>query len=59
MEWLTTNLDDIWVIITSVIAVASAIAAITPNEKDNVWVAKIKAVVDVLALNIFKAKSKK
>jgi uroporphyrinogen-III synthase len=59
MEWITTNLDDIWVIITSVVAVASAVAAITPNDKDNAWVAKIKAIVDVLALNVFKAKTKK
>ena len=48
-----------WVQIASMVcAVASAIAAITPTPKDDVIIGKIYKLVDVLALNIGKAKQK-
>lgn len=42
----------------SVIAVASAIAAITPTPADNDWVGKAYRFVDALALNFGYAKDK-
>jgi len=41
-------------IITSVIAVASAIANVTPSKSDNEAIAKLVAFVDALALNLRK-----
>ena len=37
---------------------ASAIAALTPTPKDDVWIAKIYKIIDLLAINIGKAKDK-
>lgn len=39
-----------------VVSVASALAALTPTPKDDEWVAKVYKIVDVLALNVGKAK---
>ena len=37
---------------------ASAIAALTPTPKDDVWIGKIYKIIDLLAINIGKAKDK-
>ena len=51
---------ELWTIIntlTSVIAAASALAALTPTTKDDAFIAKyLKPVIDVLALNLGNAK---
>ena len=39
-------------------AAAAAIAALTPTPKDNHWISKIYKWIDVIALNIGKAKDK-
>jgi hypothetical protein len=45
-------------VVTAVIALASAVAAVTPTPKvGSVW-AKVYAVIDFLAINIGKAKDK-
>ena len=44
--------------ITIVVTVASLIAASTPTPKDDVWVGKLYKFLDLLALNIGKAKEK-
>jgi len=49
-------LMDVANIATSVIAVCSLVAAITPTPKDDVWIGKAYKFLDVLALNIGKAK---
>lgn len=41
-----------------VVAVASAIASVTPTPKDDEFVAKLYKILDALALNIGKAKDK-
>lgn len=52
-------LIDIFNYITAVVAIASAIAAVTPTTKDNEFLAKyVRPFVDVLALNIGNAKNK-
>ena len=49
-------LMDIANIATSVIAVCSLIAALTPTPKDDVWIGKAYKFLEVLALNVGKAK---
>ena len=44
--------------ITIIVTVASLIAASTPTPKDDVWVGKLYKFLDLLALNIGKAKQK-
>ena len=44
--------------ITIIVTVASLIAASTPTPKDDIWIGKLYKLVDLLALNIGKAKEK-
>jgi hypothetical protein len=46
----------IW--ITTIVTVSSLIAASTSTPKDDVWIGKIYKFIDMLALNIGKAKEK-
>ena len=39
-----------------VVSIASAIAALTPTPKDDLWIGKAYKIVDILALNVGKAK---
>jgi len=45
-------------IATAVVTVSSLIAASTPTPKDDVWIGKLYKLIDLLALNIGKAKNK-
>jgi len=56
IEYITENKEQLFGIITAVIAAASAIAALTPTPKDDGLVRKLYKVVDFLALNVFNAK---
>ena len=47
---------DIINIITAVIASASALAALTSTKKDDIFLAKIKPFIDIIALNFGNAK---
>ena len=50
-------LEQSWFgIVTAAIALASAIAAVTPTPKPGTTLAKLYAVIDFLAINIGKAK---
>lgn len=44
--------------VTTIVTIASLIAASTPTPKDDEWVAKLYRFVDLLAINIGKAKDK-
>ena len=55
-DFIITNLEDLFVAISSIIAGASALCALTPTTKDDSVVSKTKKVLDVLALNIGQAK---
>ena len=44
--------------VTTIVTVASLIAASTPTPKDDAWIGKLYKFVDLLALNIGKAKDK-
>ena len=52
MEMLINALS--W--ITIAVTVASLIAASTPTPKDDIWIGKLYKFIDLLALNIGKAK---
>ena len=58
MSWILEHKEALIGIITGVVAIASAIAALTPTPKDDNWVKKIYTVIDLLALNVGKAKDK-
>ena len=58
MNWILENKEALIGIITGVVALASAIAALTKTPKDDTWVGKIYKVLDLLALNVGKAKDK-
>ena len=45
-------------LITLIVTVSSIVAAITPTPKDDVWIGKLYKFIDLLALNIGKAKEK-
>ena len=45
-------------IIMAIIRVSSFIAAVTPTPKDDVWIGKLYKLVDMMALNVWKAKQK-
>ena len=47
---------DVFNELTAAVALASAVAALTPTPQDDVWVAKAYKLLDVIALNIGKAK---
>ena len=54
MDFIVTAL----LTIASVVAIASLVAAITPTPVDDGWLKKLYASVEVLALNIWRAKDK-
>ena len=52
------NIEEITTIVTSVVTIASIVAAITPTPKDDNIIRKIYKIIDLLAINIGKAKDK-
>jgi hypothetical protein len=58
MEWITDNYQTIIDIGSKVIALAAAIAAITPTKADNDLLNKLLGFVNLLGLNVLKAKNK-
>jgi hypothetical protein len=44
--------------VTAIVTCSSIIAAITPTPKDDEWIGKFYKFIDMLALNIGKAKEK-
>jgi hypothetical protein len=49
---------DLIMWITAIVTIASIVAASTPTPKDDAWIGKLYKFVDLLALNIGKAKEK-
>lgn len=58
MEWITNNYQTIIDIGSKVIALAAAVAAITPTKVDNDLLNKLLGFVNLLGLNVLKAKNK-
>jgi len=44
--------------VTAIVTISSLVAASTPTTKDDVWIGKLYKFIDMLALNIGKAKDK-
>ena len=59
IEHLVTHAEDYLQIVSYIIAAAAVVAAMTKNESDNVWVARIRKVIDILAINVGNAKNEK
>ena len=57
MRIIMSLILDIVMTITIVVTVSSMIAAMTPTPKDDIWIGKLYKVIDLLALNIGKAKN--
>jgi hypothetical protein len=58
MQFVQANWEGILLILTSAVALASAVAALTPTPKDDSIVKKVYGLIDALALNVGKAKDK-
>lgn len=66
LNWILDNLDEIIGVVTAIVTAASLIAAITPSPKDDDavgrasgWLAKFRAIVNLLAINVKNAKPKR
>jgi len=51
-------IGNIIAICMTIVTVSSIVAAMTPTPKDDEWIGKLYKLVDVMALNIGKAKMK-
>jgi len=49
---------DLIMWLTTIVTVASIVAASTPTPKDDQWIGKLYKFIDLLAINIGKAKEK-
>ena len=49
-------LSDLATIAPMVVTVCSIIAAVTPTPKDDAWLAKLYRFIDIMAINVGKAK---
>jgi len=58
MEWITSNYEVIIDLGSKIIAVAAAICAITPTKADNEILNKLLGFLNLLGLNVLKAKNK-
>jgi uncharacterized glyoxalase superfamily protein PhnB len=48
---IVANKVEIWLALTTTVTAAAAMAALTPNPKDDSWVAKIRKVIDIFGWN--------
>lgn len=58
VEWFTNNQGEVLDVVAKVIALCAAIAAITPTKADNDLLNKLLGFVNLLGLNVLKAKNK-
>lgn len=58
LAFIVANWEGILSAITGAVALAAAIAALTPTPKDDGVVAMLRKIIDVVALNIGNAKNK-
>ena len=58
IDYILENKEQLFGVVTAIIAAASAIAALTPTPNDYTFIGKAYKIVDWLALNVFKAKDK-
>mgnify|MGYP000102800700 CR=1 FL=1 len=58
ITFITENKQQVIGVLTSIVAVASAICALTPTPKDDGIVRKLYVIVEWMALNIGKSKQR-
>jgi len=58
IETIARHIPEILEVLTLVVALSAAIAALTPTPKDDGIVKKIRKVIDYLALNFGNAKNR-
>ncbi len=58
IEWFTNNQGEVLDIVAKVVALCAAIAAVTPTKADNDLLNKLLGFVNLLGLNVLKAKNK-
>ena len=56
INYILENKEELFGVITAIIAAASAVAALTPTPKDDTFIGKAYKIIDWLALNVFNAK---
>ena len=59
LEKIVANKTAIWLAVSTTVAAAAAIAALTPSPKDDSMVSKLRKVIDFLGLNWGFAKNDK
>ena len=58
LDSIIASFPEYLAVATSVVAAASAVAALTPTPKDDAIIGKLYKIIDFLALNFGKAKDK-
>ena len=58
IDYIINNKEGLFAVVTTIIAAASAIAALTPTPKDDTLIGKAYKIIDWLALNVIKAKDR-
>ena len=58
LDWLVTNKEVLVTIVTLTVTLASLLASLTPTPKDDTFVGKLYGLLDLLALNVGRAKEK-
>lgn len=58
INYILENKEALFAVVTTIVATASAIAALTPTPADDTFVGKAYKIIDWLALNVIKAKDK-
>lgn len=58
IDFIITHIEDLLIALSSIVAGASVLAALTPTTKDDLILKYIKKILDILALNIGNAKPK-
>lgn len=56
IDFIITHIEDLLIAMSSIVAGASVLAALTPTKKDDLVLKYIKNTLDFLALNIGNAK---
>jgi hypothetical protein len=57
MEWIVENATGLLLVLTGTISLAATITALTPTPKDDAVVAKLRKLLNALALNVGNSKS--
>ena len=57
LTFIINHFTDFIIALTSIVTSASALTALTPSDKDDKVVSKIKSILDICALNVGNAKT--